>query len=169
MDILFKFILCFPVNSPQVNVHGVATVSGTGTITKVQVTLECRARGQPSPDIKWTNGTRDLKNQASPLTHTDGSTSLNSDFQVPLSQFIFQSNCQKKTQSSRVVRCSWLSYKCIASYAETHGGARKSAHALLGVDLSMYSPFMYVLQMRYAWRRKKKLPAVCKFKTVNDI
>ena len=140
----YMFILCFPVNSPQVNVQGVATVSGTGAITKVEVTLKCRAHGQPSPDIKWINGSGDLTNQARLLTQADGFTNSSITFQVPLSKFISQLNYHKQGQSSRVVRCSWRSYRCIASYPAGDGEARSSTHALLRIDLSMNKIFKFI-------------------------
>ena len=124
------------VNSPKVSLQGATSISGFGINTKVTFVLECRARGQPTPDIKWTNGTTDLTSQARILTQSNGFTNSSLTFQAPLSQLTSGFSCQK--QLSRMVRCSWQSYKCAAFYPELYGRAQNFAQVPLSFNLSKY-------------------------------
>ena len=125
----------FSVIAPQVSVTGTASISSDNN--NANVALECRARGQPIPDVKWKIGENDITNQAQFVTQADGLSLSRLISSVRMSQFPFPNTVCVK-QSGREIKCPLQNYTCAASYLPINGGGMKVSQTSLTINLSKY-------------------------------
>ena len=139
------FMLHFSVMTPQVTVTGNVSISSDNS--NVDIALECRARGQPTPDVKWKSSATNVTSQAQFLAQTDGSSLSRLTWSIRLSQFpLPNTTCVGRRGSidNRARSCPLPDYTCVASYLPINGGGMEVSQTSLTIELSKYyKPFVY--------------------------
>ena len=84
---------------------------------KVNVALECWARGQPDPEVKWQRGTTDITSKATLVNKSEG-------LMVSRIPSVGINNPCKKNgfPPSRKRLCTIPTHVCVSSYPPRNGG-----------------------------------------------